>query len=118
MERTAVWDKDTLHGRMLVQFVALCLYQHTENKIFDVKDALLEKTDANGKEKLKGVLDDEKKLWNWLDSRSIVRILNWFDAYDRVDISVKLRLKRWSTPNTERDRLFLQKLGVIPNSSK
>lgn len=118
MERTAVWDKDTLHGRMLVQFVALCLYQHTENKIFDIKNALLEKTDANGKEKLKGVLDDEKKLWNWLDSRSIVRILNWFDAYDRVDISVKLRLKRWSTPNTERDRLFLQKLGVIPNSSK
>ena len=59
-----------------------------------------------------------QKLWNWLDSRSIVRILNWFDAYDRVDISVKLRLKRWSTPNTERDRLFLQKLGVIPNSSK
>ncbi len=116
MDRTAVWHKDTLHGRMFVQFVALCLYQHAENEIKRIKNSLLETTDADGKPKLKTFMDKEKELFKWLDSRSIVRILNWFDAYDRVEVSVKLRQKRWSTPTTERDRMFLERLGVIPSN--
>ena len=117
MRRTGVWNKDALLGRMFVQFVALCLYQHTENEILRVKNSLLEKNDVYDKTKPKTNTDDEKKLLSWLDSRSVVRILNWFDAYDRVDISIKLRLKRWSTPITQRDRMFLEKLGVIPSTS-
>ena len=117
MRRTGVWTKDILLGRMFVQFVALCLYQHTENEILRVKNSLLEKNDVHSEFRVKKITDDEKKLLNWLDSRSIVRILNWFDAYDRVDISIKLRLKRWSTSNTKRDRMFLEKLGVIPSTS-
>jgi len=69
---------------------------------------------ADGKKKNKTVMDSDKKLFNWIDSRSIVRILNWFDAYEQTTVSEKLKRKRWSSPQTARDKLFLGKLGVIP----
>lgn len=100
--------------REFVQFVALCLYQHTENEIMRVKASLLEEADGNGKAKPRKLKEQEKKLWKMLDSRSIVRILNWFDVYDKVDISVKLRLRRWSEPTVSYERIFLERLGVIP----
>ena len=117
MDRPAVWDKDTLRGRMFVQFVALCLYQHTENEILRVKDSLREDIDANGKAKSNELKKSEKKLLKILDSRSIVRILNWFDAYDKVEISHKLKLKRWSEPTVSYERILLDRLGVIPHDT-
>ncbi len=113
MDNLSVWNKDTLRGRMFVQFVALCLYQYTENEINRVKESLLKDTDTNGKAKTKELKEKEKKLLKMLTSRSIVRILNWFDAYDKVDISVKLRLKRWSEPTISYEKIFLERLGVI-----
>lgn len=114
MERTGVWDKDILRGRMFIQFVALCLYQHTENEIMRVKNSLLEDTYADGKTKPAKLRKDEKKLLNFLNSRSIVRILNWFDAYDTVDVSITLKQKRWSEPMISYEQIFLERLGVIP----
>ena len=113
MRHTGVWDSDTLQGRMFVQFVALCLYQHTENEMFRVKDSLCEETDSNGKAKPKTLMDEEKTLWNWMDKRSIVRILNWFDVQDRGEISIKLKRKRWSDAALKRDKMFLKMLGVV-----
>ena len=113
MRHTGVWDADTLQGRMFVQFVGLCLFQYAENEIFRVKDSLLVDTDENGKAKTKKTLDEEKDLWNWIDSRSIVRILNWFDVQDRREVSIKLKSKRWSDTVLNRDHIFLEKLGVI-----
>ena len=114
MRHTGVWDADTLQGRMFVQFVGLCLFQYAENEIFRVKDSLLVDTDENGKAKTKKTLDEEKDLWNWIDSRFIVRILNWFDVQDRREVSIKLKSKRWSDTVLNRDHIFLEKLGVIP----
>ncbi len=71
-----VWDKDTLRGRMFVQFVALCLYQHPENEILRVKDSFPKDVDTNGKAKSSEFKKNEKKLLKILDSRSIVRTLN------------------------------------------
>ena len=113
MRHTGVWDADTLQGRMFVQFVGLCLYQHTENEIFRVKDSLLEEKDEAGREKTKRVKDEERDLWNWLDARSLVRILNWFDVQDRREVSLKLRRKRWSDPTLRRERMLLEKLGLV-----
>lgn len=117
MDRPAVWDKDTLRSRMFVQFVALSLYQHTENEILRVKDSLREDIDANGKAKSNELKKSEKKLLKILDSRSIVRILNWFDAYDKVEISHKLKLKRWSEPTVSYERILLERLGFIPHDT-
>ena len=38
--------------------------------------------------------------------------LQWFDAVEEVKISSELRSKRWNTEVTERDRLYLTKLGM------
>lgn len=114
MRHVAVWSDEALQGRMFVQFVALCIYQYTENEIFRVKDECESEKMADGKKKNKTVMDSDKKLFNWIDSRSIVRILNWFDAYEQTTVSEKLKRKRWSSPQTARDKLFLGKLGVIP----
>ena len=113
MRHTGVWTMDTLHGRMFVQFVALCLYQYLDNELSRIKAELKEKTYSDGKDKPQTIQNEESKLLNWMDDRSVVRILNWFDAYDAVDISIKLKLKRWSDPVIKRDRLLLEKLGVI-----
>jgi len=40
--------------------------------------------------------------------------LQWFDTVEEVKISSELRSKRWNTEVTERDRLYLAKLGMIP----
>lgn len=112
MRHPEVWTPSTLQGRMFVQFVALCMYQYTENTFEAMKDELGEEN-GDPKHDLKKVLDSEKALKNWMASRSQVRILNWFDAVDRVEISLKQKTRRWSDPITKRDRLFLSKLGVI-----
>ena len=36
----------------------------------------------------------------------------WFDAVEEVNVSSKLLSKRWTTELTERDRMFLEKMGV------
>ena len=109
----AVCDKDVLRGRMFVQFIALCLYQYVENEIKRVKETLCEDIDNNGKTKTKELKKQEKALLNILNSRSIVRILNWFDTYDSVDISVKLKAKRWSEPTVSYEKILLERLGVV-----
>ena len=61
---------------------------------------------------MKKVLDLEKKLKHWLDESSIHTVLQWFDTVGGVCVSSKLAKKRWTTEITQRDRLFLEKLGV------
>ena len=39
--------------------------------------------------------------------------LQWFDTQESVDVSVKLRNRRWTTEITERDQLYLEKSGVV-----
>ena len=36
----------------------------------------------------------------------------WFDVIEEVNVSSKLYAKRWTTELTERDRMFLRKLGM------
>ena len=60
----------------------------------------------------KKVLDLEKKLTQWLEESSIHTVLQWFDTVEGVSVSSKLAKKRWTTEITQRDKLFLEKLGV------
>ena len=41
--------------------------------------------------------------------------LQWFDVIEEVKVSSELHSKRWSSEITSRDRLYLEKLGVIPS---
>jgi transposase len=110
--RIRVWDSDTLRGRMFVQFVALCYYEYFGNEVRKLKQVLGKKNGDNRHDK-KTVIDAENKLKSWLENTPIYLQLQWFDTVESVCVSAPLRAKRWSTEITARDRLFLEKLGVV-----
>lgn len=110
--RVRVWDTDTLRGRMFVQFVALCYYEYLNEEIRRIKEELGRQPDE-GEPVSKKILENEEKLKSWINNTPLYLQLQWFDTQESVDISVKLRNRRWTTEITERDQLYLEKLGVI-----
>jgi hypothetical protein len=113
--RVRVWDTDTLRGRMFVQFVALCYYEYISNKIHKMKAVLGEKN-GNPEHDTAVNLKQEKKLKSWLENTPIYIVLQWFDTVESVTVSSKLHSKRWTTEITQRDKMFLEKLGVVLSS--
>jgi transposase len=110
--RVRVWDTDTLRVRMFVQFIALCYYEYLGNEIRNIKKALGVKngdTEHDAEVNLKL----ERKLKYWLDDSPIYLILQWFDTIEGVKVSSKLLSKIWTTEITSRDRMFLEKMGVV-----
>jgi len=110
--RVRVWNTDTLRGRMFVQFVALCYYEYLSNEIRSIKK-LLGVKNGDPKHDTATNLKLEKKLKAWLDDSPIYIVLQWFDTVEGVKVSSKLSSKRWTTEITSRDRMFLDKLGVV-----
>ena len=106
--RTRVWGSDTLRGRMFVQFVALCYYEYFSNQLRLIKPTL---GIRDGKH-TQHDLEVEDKLKSWMNNTPAYLQLQWFDAVEEVKISSELRSKRWNTEVTERDRLYLTKLGM------
>ena len=106
--RTRVWESDTLRGRMFVQFVALCYYEYFSNQLRLIKPTL----GIRDGEHTQHDLEVEDKLKSWMNNTPAYLQLQWFDAVEEVKISSELRSKRWNTEVTERDRLYLTKLGM------
>jgi len=109
--RLRVWTDTVLRGRMFVQFVALCYYEFISKEIRRIKVGLGE-PNGDPVHDLKENLKLEKKLKTWLDTTPVYLVLQWFDSIEEIQVSNKLKTKRWSTELTARDRLFLEKLGV------
>ena len=109
--RVRVWNSDTLRGRMFVQFVSLCYYEYLSEEIRELKKSL-GRENSDAAHDTKAVLDRESKLKSWLCNTPLYLQLQWFDAVESVDISAKLKNRRWTTEITSRDELYLQKLGV------
>lgn len=107
--RPRVWYPENLRGRQFVQFVALGYYFFLNHRIRLLKETLGE----NDGSKTKEVLKREKALKTWLESRSLIQILEWFDAVTETRIQTPFARRRVTTETTARDDLFLQKLGVI-----
>ena len=72
----------------------------------------LGKNNGDTEHDTKTVLDAENKLKSWLENTPLYLQLQWFDTVERVEISNKLKSKRWITEITSRDSLYLKKLGV------
>jgi transposase len=106
--RMRVWDSVTLRGRMFVQFVSLCYYEYLSEAVRKLKLTL-----ATDRELPAAELKLEKKLKSWLENTPIYLQLQWFDVIEGVEISSALKSKRWSTEMTQRDALYLKKLGVV-----
>ena len=108
--RARVWDTDTLRGRMFVQFVSLCYYEYFSEEIRKLKKLL--DTEINSGDLNSAELKITKKLNNWVKNTPLYLQLQWFDAVESVEISSKLRIRRWNTEVTACDALYLQKMGV------
>lgn len=108
--RARVWYTDTLRGRMFVQFVALCYYEYFSEEIRKLKKTL-ESEISSGKLGSND-LKTTKKLSSWVNNTPLYLQLQWFDAVERVEISSKLRSRRWNTEVTACDSLYLQKIGL------
>lgn len=106
-----VWYADHLMGRMMVQFVALAYEDYLRYKIGKMK-AELGKENGDPQHDTKTNLVAEQNLKKWLTGISFSNILRWFDAYETTKVSKKISQHRWSTETTNRDRLFLKKLGM------
>ena len=100
---------DNLRGRQFVQFVALGYYFFLNRRVRLLKEKLGE-TDSS---KTKEVLEREKALKTWLENRSLLQILAWFDAVTETMIQTPFARRRETTETTARDELFLKMLGVI-----
>ena len=109
--RPRVWYPDNLRGRMFVQFVALGYLCHLQRRLKEVRAELGRNTSKMTKEQLAL----ENKLAAWLDSHSIAQIMDWFDCIETTTCQTAAGTIRWSTESVARDRLLLEKLGVIKN---
>ena len=94
-----------------MQFVSLCYYEYFSEEIRKLKQSL-GKDNGNAEHDTKAVLDAENKLRSWLENTPLYLQLQWFDTVERVEVSNKLKTKRWTTEVTSRDNLYLEKLGV------
>lgn len=106
--RPRVWFPDSLQGRFFVQFVALGYRCWLTKKIGEIKEWLGTEKDGKTKEEL----ELEKSLQKWLDARSLIQILEWFDCMKPTSVTTPLGMERWSTESVRRDQLFLKLLGL------
>lgn len=106
-----VWDDLTVDGKKLVQFVALCYYEHFSKEINRMKNTLGVPNGEHDHD-LKTNLDKEKQLKTWLEKNSIQEIFDWFDAVEKIDVTTPYAKQMWTTEAIARDQMFLNKLGV------
>ena len=109
--RTRVWSSECLMGRMFVQFVALCYYEYLSEQLRQLKQSLAAEVQSASEPAQS--LKIKKKLLSWLNNTPVYLTLQWFDAVEEVNVSTKLLSRRWTTEVTERDRMLLEKLGVM-----
>ena len=108
--RTRVWYTDTLRGCMFVQFISLCYYEYFSEEIRKLKAVL--DSEINGGSLKSEALKTTKKLRTWVNNTPLYLQLQWFDTVEQVEISTKLRSRRWNTEVTFCDALYLEKIGL------
>lgn len=108
--RVRVWNTDTLRGRMFVQFVSLCYYEYFSEEIRKLKKVL--ESEINSGDLNSTDIKTYKKLRTWINNTPLYLQLQWFDTVESVEISTKLRNRRWNTEITACDALYLQKIGL------
>ena len=95
---------------MFVQFVSLCYYEYFSEEIRKLKKLL--DVEVNQGELGSQALKTTKKLRTWVYNTPLYLQLQWFDAVENVEISAKLRNRRWNTEMTSCDALYLKKIGL------
>lgn len=102
----------SLDGRFFCQFVAMGYEEFFSNAIAKMKKELAVPT-GDPSHDHSDTFKKEKLLLNWLNKMSVSKLLAWFDAVQETTVKTTIGKKRWQTETLERDRLFLERLGVI-----
>ena len=107
------WYGESYMGKVIINFVALCYEERLWSEIARIKQ-LLQKDIADSKAsgKNKTIAAKKQKLLTWLNGMSLHELLSWFDAIENIEVSTQIRSKKWSTEVLERDKMFLDLLGV------
>lgn len=109
-QRPRVWNCDLLKGRMLAQFVALGYISFLYRRLDVMKQELKRKSEDA---RLTAAEQNAYvKLGKWVGSRSLQQILKWFDCTEATTVPTPFGRKRWTTENTQRDRLFVRSLKM------
>ena len=106
--RPRTWYPDNLRGRQFVQFIGLGYYCFMVKKIKEVQAQLGKNSEGKNAKRLKL----EQQLDKWLNNHSFAQIMDWFDCIETTTVKTATVKTRWSTESVERDRLFLEMLGV------
>ena len=107
------WYGDNYMGRMIIQFVALCYEDCLWACIRSIKKTLRDEINHSKTEgKNKVITEKRQRLLTWLNSTCLQDILSWFDAIEVFEVSSQIKNKRWNTETLERDRMFLEYLGI------
>ena len=106
--RPRTWYPDNLRGRQFVQFISLGYHCFLMKKIKEVRAELGKEEEG----KPGALVKLERKLDKWLEQRSLVQILDWFDCIETTTVQTAMSNYRWSTESVARDRLFLERLGL------
>lgn len=107
------WYGENYMGKVIINFVALCYEERLWSEIARIKQLLqkdIADTKASGKNKT--IAAKKQKLLTWLNGMSLHELLSWFDAIENIEVSTQIRSKKWSTEVLERDKMFLDLLGV------
>ncbi len=107
------WYGENYLGKVTIQFVALVYEERLWNEVENIKLKLREEiTEPIKIEKEKVITGKKQKLLTWLSGMSSVELLGWFDAIEETEVSTQIKTMRWSTEVLERDKMFLERLGV------
>ena len=106
--RPRTWYPDNLRGRQFAQFISLGYHCFLSKKIREVLSKLSESVAGKNKAQVKL----ESQLKNWIEQRSLIQILEWFDCIETTNVRTAMGIHRWSTESVARDQLFLRYFGV------
>lgn len=104
---------ESLEGRLFCQFVAMGYEAFFQKELNRVKSSLAIPNGDPEHDK-SDTFKKEKGLLNWLKGMSVAKLFDWFDAIQETTVNTNMGRARWRTETVERDRLFLTRLGVLP----
>lgn len=106
--RSRVWTPERLRRRQFVQFVGLGYCFFFLNELKKLKARL--GVDDGTKSAVQ--LKNESKLRSWLENKTLLQILQWFDAVYAMQVETPYGKRTITTETTARDELFLRELGI------
>lgn len=100
------WTLESLTGRELCRMIAMGYEFNLQARLDKVREAVQSRAADGSRTKMER--EEYRRLLTWLNDRSALGILEWFDCIETIKVDTPMAKKRWSTETTRRDQLFLE----------